>query len=304
MKVAILASAGLLPSTEDRRVDAYELDEQMQALKPAFDQFGLELDVLLWQTAKEKADQYDLFLPLLVWDYVEDDNPTKLIQVLKFLQNKSKVLNDVDTIIWNSNKNYLQELQKKGAPTIESIIIPKVSEDIVNDCFDKWNTDKLVIKPLVGANAWRQILFKKGDSFPSEDELPPSDAIIQPFLKSVQEEGEYSFIYFSGEFSHAVKKCPKKGDYRIQSTYGGFEVTYNPTNDEIDMGKTILQSLENPNPLYVRVDLLRGSDGNLKLIELEMIEPYLYLPYAPKSDSGLNNGALMLGKAIQSFLKK
>ena len=84
MKVAILASAGLLPSTEDRRVDAYELDEQMQALKPAFDQFGLELDVLLWQTAKEKADQYDLFLPLLVWDYVEDDNPTKLIQVLKF----------------------------------------------------------------------------------------------------------------------------------------------------------------------------------------------------------------------------
>jgi hypothetical protein len=74
-----------------------------------------------------------------------------------------------------------------------------------------------------------------------------------------------------------------------------------PSRDEIEQGQTILDAL-NFIPLYARVDLLRGTDGDLKLIELEMIEPYLYLPHAKIID-GLNQGALSLARALKARLE-
>ena len=116
------------------------------------------------------------------------------------------------------------------------------------------------------------------------------------------EEGEYSFLYFGGRFSHAVRKTPKSGDYRIQSIYGGAEETYTPTQSERDHARAILDVLDET-LLYARVDLLRGLDGTLKLIELECIEPYLYLPHA-KGEGGENEGAQNFAKALLRRLEK
>ncbi|MGB6231209.1 MAG: hypothetical protein WBF53_13900, partial [Litorimonas sp.] len=149
----------------------------------------------------------------------------------------------------------------------------------------------------VGGGAWRQVLHAQGDPWPAPDALPPEGALIQPFLPSVVEEGEYSFLYFGGRFSHAVLKTAKPGDYRIQSLYGGAETTYRPRADEIKAADAVLATLDET-PLYARVDLLRGSNGKLALIELEMIEPYLYLPHAEVVD-GVNQGALRLGEALR-----
>jgi hypothetical protein len=120
-------------------------------------------------------------------------------------------------------------------------------------------------------------------------------------LPSVTAEGEDSFLYFDGEFSHALLKTAKPGDYRIQSLYGGAEQPYVPTSDEKAVAKAVLDTLDIP-PLYARVDLLRGLNGRLALIELEMIEPYLYLPHAEIKD-GVNQGAVRLGKAIIARLE-
>ena len=114
----------------------------------------------------------------------------------------------------------------------------------------------------------------------------------------MQEEGEYSFLYFGGQFSHALLKTAKSGDYRIQSAYGGSEETYHPSDAEIDAGQAILDTLGDT-PLYARVDLLRGLDSKLALIELEIIEPYLYLPHAEVID-GVNQGAVRLGNALKA----
>jgi len=120
--------------------------------------------------------------------------------------------------------------------------------------------------------------------------------MIQAFLPSVVEEGEYSFLYFGGQFSHGLIKRPKKGDYRIQSLYGGTEETYEPSSQERASACAVLNALSFT-PLYARVDLLRGRDGKLKLIELEMIEPYLYLAHA-KGEGGENKGAQKLAEAL------
>ena len=124
--------------------------------------------------------------------------------------------------------------------------------------------------------------------------------MIQAFLPSVIEEGEYSFLYFGGSFSHALIKRPKKGGYRIQSLYGGTEETYTPSKQERVSARSVLNALTFT-PLYARVDLLRGRDGKLKLIELEMLEPYLYLAHA-EGEGGENKGAQKLATALEKRL--
>ena len=120
--------------------------------------------------------------------------------------------------------------------------------------------------------------------------------MIKPFLPSVREEGEYSLIFFGNDYSHALIKKPKSGDYRIQSLYGGTEETYSQTINEINEAHKILNTLPFE-PLYARVDLLRGNDDELKLIELEMIEPYLYLSHSTGTEKN-NTGAQKLASAL------
>ena len=208
----------------------------------------------------------------------------------------TNLYNSIDIIKWNSKKSYLKELEKRGAPVIRTINANSASPINIAKAFETLSTDRLVIKPLIGAGAWRQVLYNKGDTFPNRELLPPGPTMIQPFLPSVREEGEYSLIFFGNDYSHALIKKPKSGDYRIQSLYGGTEETYSPTINEINEAQKILNTLPFE-PLYARVDLLRGNDGELKLIELEMIEPYLYLSHSTGTETN-NTGAQKLASAL------
>jgi len=266
--IAILASDNMFPNAEDARTDQFELEEQMGKITPCFEAQGMKVELIRWREASQKASLY---------------NPYNCLK-------------------WNSNKSYLEELEKLGAPVIRTLTVERVTQRAVEAAFETLKTDKLVIKPQIGGGAWRQVLYKKGDPFPSKDQLPPEEAMIQAFLPSVKEEGEYSFLYFGGQFSHAVNKKPKPGEYRIQSTYGGIEAAYSPSSQERDTARSILNVLDFT-PLYARVDLLRGTDGQLKLIELEMIEPYLYMTFA-EGEGGDNQGAKKLALALKKRLDK
>ena len=235
-------------------------------------------------------------MPLMVWDYAQGKNRPFLNAMAKAAR-QTKLLNSYEIIEWNSDKKYLDELAKKGAPVISTLSVDRVTETGVNRAFETLETDHLIIKPRVGAAAWRQASFKKGDPFPKMSELPPDAALIHPFQKTIEEEGEYSLLFFGGQFSHGLVKRPKSGDYRIQSLYGGTEESYQPTPAQLSVARRILDVLDF-NPVYARVDLLRGRDGNLKLIELELIEPYLYFPHAA-GEGAENKGAQKLAKAVK-----
>ena len=300
-KIALLISDNLLPTAENARPDIFELEEEMGKLTPAFASHGMELVEVRWRDIAERAGEFDAILPLLVWDYFEGNEAAFLTAIAK-AEAVTPVFNSFEMIKWNADKSYLDELHGRGAPVIRTLTVDHVTPRNVARAFEELETDTLVIKPKVGGGAWRQVLYKKGEPFPHADVLPPEGALIQPFLPSVTEEGEYSFLYFGGRFSHAARKTPKSGDYRIQSIYGGAEETYTPTQVERDRARDILDVLDDT-PLYARVDLLRGNDGTLKLIELECIEPYLYLPHA-KGEAGENEGAQKLAKALKARLEK
>ena len=269
-KVAVLVSDNLLPGSTDTRVDVFELDEEMSKLTPAFAAAGMDVELLRWRDAAENAENYDAYLPLFVWDYFEENEAAFMMEMQKAGE-KTRLLNPVNVLRWNATKTYLDDLKQMGAPVIETYNLDRVTQAGVTKAMASLGADKVVIKPQIGGGAWRQVLYNKGDPFPSRDELPPQEAMVQAFLPNVLEEGEYSFLYFGGQFSHAVQKRPKKGDYRIQSSYGGTEETYSPTNQERGSARAVLDALDYT-PLYARVDLIRGLDGRLKLIELEMIE--------------------------------
>lgn len=295
MRIGLLASSNLLPGHSDKREDAFEFDEELASLRSGFTTLGLSVDPVLWDEADHHAADFDALLPLMVWDYFEG-NETRFLDVMARAAETTPVLNTPELLRWNADKSYLEELAARGAKVIPTVRVDGVTPDDAARAFDTFGTDRIVIKPQVGGGAWRQALYTQGEAWPNADKLPPEGALIQPFLPSVTAEGEYSFLYFGGAFSHALLKTAKPGDYRIQSLYGGAEEPYAPTDAEKAVAQAVLATLDTP-PLYARVDLLRGIDGQLALIELEMIEPYLYLPHAEVID-GVNQGAVRLGQAI------
>ena len=153
--------------------------------------------------------------------------------------------------------------------------------DTIKAAFDTLGADDVVVKPVLGAGAWRQARLRRDDALPTADKLPPSDCMIQPFLPAVAEEGEYAFLFFNRDFSHCARKIPAKGDYRVQSEYGGHEEVHTPSADELALARSVLDCIEG-DVLYARVDMLRGLDGKLALIEIELIEPYLYPEQGPQ----------------------
>ena len=301
MKIALLISDNLLPDTENGRPDIFELVEEVEKLTPALVAQGMALTQVRWREIEARAGEFDAILPLFVWDYFEG-NEAAFLTAIAEAEQTTPVFNNFEMLKWNADKSYLDDLQRRGAAVIRTLSVEHVTQTNVERAFEDLEADTLVIKPRVGGGAWRQVLHKKGEPFPDEDSLPPEGALIQAFLPSVLEEGEYSFLYFGGRFSHAVRKTPKAGDYRIQSIYGGAEETYTPTQAERGHARAILDVLDET-PLYARVDLLRGLDGTLKLIELECIEPYLYLPHA-KGEGGENEGAQKFAKALKAKLEK
>ena len=301
MKIALLISDNLLPDTENGRPDIFELVEEVEKLTPALAAHGMALTQVRWREIEARAGEFDAILPLFVWDYFEG-NEAAFLTAIAEAEQTTPVFNNFEMLKWNADKSYLDDLQRRGAAVIRTLSVEHVTQTNVERAFEDLEADTLVIKPRVGGGAWRQVLHKKGEPFPDEDSLPPEGALIQAFLPSVLEEGEYSFLYFGDRFSHAVRKTPKAGDYRIQSIYGGAEETYTPTQAERGHARAILDVLDET-PLYARVDLLRGLDGTLKLIELECIEPYLYLPHA-RGEGGENEGAQKFAKALKAKLEK
>jgi glutathione synthase/RimK-type ligase-like ATP-grasp enzyme len=298
--VAILASDNMIPGHPNERADAFERDLQLNLLISAFARQQMKISLVRWREAAERAHEFQAMLPLFAWDYFEG-NEQAFFEQMERAAGRTRVLNNVAMMKWNASKSYLSDLADRGLPVIPTKTVDRVNEENVTAAFAEFSTDALVIKPQIGGGAWRQVLLRCDDEFPTEEKLPPAAALIQAYLPGVCSEGEYSLLIIDGEYSHAAVKRPKSGDYRIQSIYGGTEEAYHPSDTEIQTAKRVVASLDVV-PLYARVDLLRGQDGELKLIELELIEPYLYLTHATGAGDQ-NAGAEKIAAALSTRLR-
>jgi glutathione synthase/RimK-type ligase-like ATP-grasp enzyme len=275
--VAYLSSHDTMPASATRRKDAFEHDLIIGYLGMGLHYAGRGIEPVQWDAQNIDWSRYEAAVIGTAWDYTQRFDA--FLQTLDHIASQTRVLNPPDLIRWNARKTYMQELAEHGAPVIPTLWLDTPDENACRDAFMHFGCESIVIKPQVGAGAWRQVKLNKGDSWPHADALPPDATMVQPFLKNVAAEGEYSLLFFNRVFSHAVLKRAAAGDYRIQSSYGGSDIPFSPSQADIDKAVQVLAAVPG-DLLYARVDMVRGDDGELKLIELEIIEPYLYPVHA------------------------
>ena len=277
--IGFLACETTMPSAGERRGDAFEHDLMIAALEPAFAAHGLDLQVIDWEAPLEAFGEVELVMLGTAWNY-QDKAEAFLVRLEALAARGITVCNSPEAVHWNATKTYLRELAEGGAATVPTLWRSDVARAELEEAFDHFDCDRLVVKRQVGAGALDQELIDR-------NALPPRDwrfghrAMIQPFLPAIRDEGELSFIFIDGELSHALRKLPGKGDYRIQSLYGGTESVHVPASDEAAAARAIVEALPFDRPLYARIDMLRGESGALMVMEAELIEPYLYPEQGP-----------------------
>ncbi|MGP1354575.1 MAG: ATP-grasp domain-containing protein [Parasphingopyxis sp.] len=269
MRIAYLACRLTLPDSPERRPDAFEHDQMMECLSAAFAAHYATVEAIAWDDEDADWRRFDAVLIGSTWDY--QDHLQRFLDRLAKIESQTMLFNDSATVRWNCRKTYLKDLSERGARTVPTVWLDRPAGANVEQAFDALGSDDLVFKRQVGANAEGQFRLKRGDPVPPM----PEPMMAQPFLPAIQSEGEMSLVFIDGAFSHGLVKSAADGDYRIQSSYGGREKPCTPDAADIAAATSILETLAET-PLYARIDMVRGTDGDMLLMELELVEPFLY----------------------------
>jgi glutathione synthase/RimK-type ligase-like ATP-grasp enzyme len=247
-------------------------------------ELGWDVEMVPWQSDLD-WDAYELVYICTPWDYQND--VAGFLDVLATIENSSaRLVNSLDLVRWNLQKTYLRELEARGADIVPSRFFECFDADRVAACFDAHDTGTIVVKPVVGANSDNIFVLTRPLREEVVDDLARVFAerpfFVQPFVDSVRSEGEYSLFFFGGEYSHAILKKPKPGDFRTQEEHGADILSVEAPAALVETARHVLGVVD-PQPVYVRADFVRGAGERFLLMELELIEPALYFRTDPGS---------------------
>ena len=242
---------------------------------------GWTVDEVPWRSGADWS-RWDVVVVRSPWDY--QDAPAEFFGVLADIDRQTRLENPLTVMRWNLQKTYLRDLDAAGVPIVPTLWVGGLTRDLLADAVRQWG--EVVAKPQVSANA--DGTFRLADDAETWAEalstLNDRPCMVQPFLRSVVEEGEWSVFAFGGGVSHAILKTPARGDFRVQEEHGGRIQSVEPTPELLALTRAALAAVPWPEPLlYARVDAVRLADGALAVIELELIEPSLYFPYGSGS---------------------
>ena len=235
---------------------------------------GLQLVEIDWRAPLDSFDGIELVMLGTAWDY-QDHFPEFLAKLEELERRGIKVCNPSQVVRWNGDKRYLKSLADTGVPTIPTLWFDDVKSGDVAIALDAFEATRVVVKRQIGAGALGQHSFAH-DALPQPGWRMGHPAMVQPFLPSVVEEGEYTLVFIDGAFSHGVLKRAAAGEYRIQSLYGGTELPFEPAASDLGQAKAVLGAIPFDDLLYCRIDMARLPSGELAVMEAEAIEPYLY----------------------------
>lgn len=245
-----------------------------------------------WTQADGLAD-FELVTPLLAWGY-QRDCPTWFALLDQMEGSGINVCNPVSVLRWNSDKAYLAELDAAGIATVPTRVSSALDQLALDNARAEFGTDILVIKPPISGGADGTFRLAEDDPVPAS--VAGQRMMIQPYLPSIAAEGEYSLFYFGGTFSHSIIKRPASGDFRVQDQFGGYEASVEAPAVAKSLAEAALgatASITQTGRLaYARVDMLRDGDGNFRLMELELIEPSLFLRFAEDDGTAFANAVL------------
>ena len=237
---------------------------------------GLIVEQRVW-TDPGDLSGYDLVLPLFAWGYQRD--VAGWYALLDRLEEASlPVANPVPVLRWNSDKAYLGELGAKGVAVVPTVEVDALDDASLTEAMSELMTDEVVIKPAISGGADGTHRIVPGAPIPAD--ALGRRRLVQPLMPGILTEGEYSLFFFAGKFSHAIVKRPASGDFRVQEQFGGREAACEASNDAQALAAQALAAAPAP-PVYARVDMVGDALGTLHIMELELIEPSLFLHHAP-----------------------
>ncbi len=246
-------------------------------------ELGWQVETVAWRSDPD-WNRYDAVYICTPWDYPQ--HPEEFRQVLETIDaSKALLCNALSTVLWNLDKSYLRDVESRGNRIVPSTWYDDFERHDVAGFFREHATDSVVVKPTVGGNAIDTYVLH--DPVPGrtlatlEGLFAKRSFVVQPYIDSITTEGEYSLFYMNGRYSHAIGKVPADGDFRVQEEHGAEIRSVEPPPGLREVAERVFAHIE-PLPVYGRGDWVRGPDGEFLLMELELIEPSLYL----RTDAG------------------
>ena len=264
----------------------------------ALEKIGLQVKKVAWSDASFDWSQTRIALFRTTWDYAEKF--TRFRDWLREVSMKTKLVNDYETIIRNLDKHYLNDLREEDINVVETCFVEPGDRRSLRDIHKELGWDHTVLKPAISAAAKDTFKLTPDTISNYEDRyaylIKDETMMIQPFQEDVMKRGEISLMLIGGEYTHAVLKVARPGDFRVQDDFGGTVEDYTPIQPEVDLAITAVKACEYQ-PLYARVDIVNDNNGNPAISELELVEPELWFR---KNEKAADMLAEEIRKQLQS----
>ncbi len=246
-------------------------------------QRGCQVTACVWSDRSVDWAEFDAIVIRSCWDYhVRGGEFLAWLARLEALG--VLVLNPAPILRSNLDKRYLLQLQALGLPVVPTRALDEITESSLGSAMSELGGDRWVLKPVMSAGAHRTWLLDRAqiaaDLAQFSDCAEPGTMLLQPYVSDIENTGELSLLYFGGQFSHAVVKRPRSGDFRVQEAFGGTASAGQASADCIASGAIALAVLLAADACYARVDMVNSQRGH-QIMEVELLEPDLYLRLAP-----------------------
>ncbi|MEM9338518.1 MAG: hypothetical protein AAGA66_07295 [Bacteroidota bacterium] len=277
--------------TDERYVDPVEKNEYVnnalledELVLSSMIKNGLKAKKVAWSDPNFnwRSTRYALFRS--TWDYTKQLD--KFICWLDEASKQTTFINAYGLVSYNLDKHYLNDLKRAGVHVVVSYFIEQGDTRTLKALHEELGWANTVLKPCISASARGTFQLTRDSLDPFESEyrrlVNKESMMLQPFQRSVVERGEVSLMMIGGEYTHAVLKVAKQGDFRVQDDFGGTVHEYQPTEEEKELAIKAINACDEM-PVYARVDLIKDNDGKVAVSELELIEPEMWFRKQPEA---------------------
>jgi glutathione synthase/RimK-type ligase-like ATP-grasp enzyme len=257
---------------------------------------GARVTGTIWNDPSIDWKRFDSIIVRSTWDYHH-----RAAEFRSWIDARAAagapVWNPPAVLRWNMEKTYLRDLERAGVPVVPTEWLGQGTKPDLGGLLAERGWLDAVVKPVISAAATRTWRVSHATAPDVDAQLSESliagDVMVQPFVPEIQTRGEWSLMFIDGDFSHAVRKMPTEGDFRVQTGFGGRSTTGDPDAAVVCAAQRVLNAAPS-SWLYARVDGIE-TDAGFVLLELEMLEPALFFSHTL-------SGAARFADAIMSRL--
>jgi glutathione synthase/RimK-type ligase-like ATP-grasp enzyme len=267
--------------------------DEYQFLKVALEERGLQVERTYWDDPNYDWTQTRGVVIRTIWDYFERFD--EFWPWLENVQEKTILINPFSLVQWNIDKHYLMDLSEKGIQIVPTHFVDRGGWRSLKEVCELMGWSDIVIKPAISGAAFHT--YKITASEVAENEalfkqlVSERDMLVQPYQSTITTLGEASLMVFNGNFTHAILKKAKPGDFRVQDDFGGTVYPYQASRKEIDFAEKVFAVCD-PIPAYGRADIIWDEQGEIYLSELEIVEPELWVRNYPAAAKEFAAGIL------------